>query len=59
MAACYVTRTPSDQYGNIPKHRDIAKVIDSGMVFSDKETLLSNLNIEQTQHKSKESRNED
>ena len=43
MAACYVTRTPSDQYGNIPKYREIAKVIDSGMVFSDKETLLSNL----------------
>lgn len=44
MAACYVTRTPSDQYRNIPKHRDMARVIDSGRVFSDKETLLSNLN---------------
>ena len=46
MAACYVTRTPFDQYGNIPKHRDMARVIDSGMEFSDKETLLSNLNKE-------------
>lgn len=59
MAACYVTRTPSDQYGNIPKHRDIAKVIDTGMVFSDKVTLLSNLKIEQTVQKRKESKNQD
>jgi sugar/nucleoside kinase (ribokinase family) len=46
MAACYVTRTPSDQYWNIPKHRDMARIIDSGIAFSDKATLLSNLNIE-------------
>ncbi len=59
MAACYVTRTPSDQYRNIPKHRDMARVIDSGRVFSDKETLLSNLNTKKTQPKSKESRKSD
>jgi sugar/nucleoside kinase (ribokinase family) len=47
MAACYVTRTPSNQYGNIPAHHNMAKVIDSGGEFSDKETLLSALNIQE------------
>ncbi len=44
MAACYVTRTPFNQYGNIPTYNDMEKVIDSGREFSDKETLLSALN---------------
>ncbi len=46
MAACYVTRTPYNQYGNIPVHQSMAKMIDSGAEFSDKETLLSSLNIQ-------------
>jgi len=45
MAACYVTRTPFNQYGNIPAHQNMAKVIDSRAEFSDKETLLSALNM--------------
>jgi len=47
MAACYVTRTPSDQYGNIPSYLKMAEVIDSGKVFPDKKTLLSALDIYQ------------
>ena len=47
MAACYVTRTPSDQYGNIPSYQKMAEVIDSGKVFPDKKTLLSALDINQ------------
>ncbi len=47
MAACYVTRTPFNQYGNIPAHQRMAKVIDSGTEFSDKETLLSALNMQE------------
>ncbi|UCE21885.1 MAG: hypothetical protein JSV46_06630, partial [Candidatus Aminicenantes bacterium] len=47
MAACYVTRTPFNQYGNIPTYNDMAKVIDSGREFSDKETLLSALNTQE------------
>lgn len=45
MAACYVTRAPSDQYGNIPSFPKMAEVIDSGKVFPDKKTLLSALDI--------------
>jgi sugar/nucleoside kinase (ribokinase family) len=47
MAACYVTRTPLNQYGNIPTYNEMAKVIDSGGEFSDKGTLLSALNIQE------------
>lgn len=47
MAACYVTRTPFNQYGNIPKYQSMAKVIDSGGEFSDKESLLSALDIQE------------
>jgi len=47
MAACYVTRTPFNQYGNIPTYNDMAKVIDSGREFSDKGTLVSALNIQE------------
>jgi len=47
MAACYVTRTPFNQYGNIPAYQNMAKVIDSRAEFSDKETLLSALNIQE------------
>jgi sugar/nucleoside kinase (ribokinase family) len=47
MAACYVTRTPFNQYGNIPVHRSMTKVIDSGTEFTDKETLLSALDLQE------------
>lgn len=47
MAACYVTRTPFNQYANIPGYLNMAKVIDSGGKFSDKENLLSALNIQE------------
>ncbi|MDH5707356.1 MAG: carbohydrate kinase family protein [Candidatus Aminicenantes bacterium] len=47
MAACYVTRTPSDQYGNIPSYLKMAEVIDSEKVFPDKKNLLSALDIQQ------------
>lgn len=40
MAACYVTRTPADQYGNIPHHRKMAEVVDSGQDFKEKTALL-------------------
>ena len=46
MAACYVIRTPYNQYGNIPRYKNMAKVIESGQEFSDKEALLSALNIQ-------------
>ena len=45
MAACYVTRFPSNQYGNIPTYQNMKKVIDSGKTFSKKEALLSALGI--------------
>lgn len=48
MAACYVTRHPADQYGNIPSYRKMAEVIDSGKLFLDKKTLLSALDINQS-----------
>ncbi len=47
MAACYVTRTPLNQYGNIPAYNDMAKVIDSGREYSDKVNLLSALGIQE------------
>jgi sugar/nucleoside kinase (ribokinase family) len=47
MAACYVTRTPFNQYGNIPVHRSMTKVIDSGTEFTDKETLSSALDLQE------------
>jgi sugar/nucleoside kinase (ribokinase family) len=45
MAACYVTRTPSNQYGNIPGYRNLKNVVDSGKNYSKKEALLSALKI--------------
>lgn len=45
MAACYVTRTPPNQYGNIPEYSNMVKILESGRVYSDKEALLSALNI--------------
>lgn len=45
MAACYVTRTPSNQYGNIPRYQNMKNVIDSGKNYSRKEALLSALKI--------------
>jgi len=45
MAACYVTRTPSNQYGNIPGYQHMKNVVDSGKNYSKKETLLSALKI--------------
>jgi len=45
MAACYVTRTPSNQYGNIPGYKHMKNVVDSGENYSKKETLLSSLKI--------------
>jgi hypothetical protein len=45
MAACYVTRTPSNQYGNIPGYRHMKNVVDSGENYSKKEALLSSLKI--------------
>jgi sugar/nucleoside kinase (ribokinase family) len=47
MAACYVTRTPSDQYGNIPPYPKMAEIIDSRKAFSDKKALLTALSINQ------------
>jgi sugar/nucleoside kinase (ribokinase family) len=45
MAACYVTRTPSNQYGNIPGYRHMKNVVNSGKNYSKKEALLSALKI--------------
>jgi len=45
LAACYVTRTPSSQYGNIPEYQNMDKIVSSGTTFSEKETLLSALKI--------------
>ena len=47
MAACYVTRTPYNQYGNIPRYQNMAKMIESGREFSDKKALLSALDIQE------------
>lgn len=49
MAACYVTRTPLSQYGNIPVYKNMVKVIESGLSFSEKESLFSTLDIKQSQ----------
>lgn len=49
MAACYVTRRPKSQYGNIPVYKNMAKVLESGLPFSEKESLFSTLEIEETQ----------
>jgi len=45
LAACYVTRTPTSQYGNIPKYQNMDKIVSSGITFSEKDTLLSALEI--------------
>ncbi|MCK4828495.1 carbohydrate kinase family protein [bacterium] len=45
LAACYVTRTPSSQYGNIPEYQNMEEIVSSGITFSEKETLLSALKI--------------
>jgi sugar/nucleoside kinase (ribokinase family) len=45
MAACYVTRTPSNQYGNIPGYRYMKNVVDSGKNYSKKDTLLLALKV--------------
>lgn len=45
MAACYVTRKPSNQYGNIPVYKRMKNVVDSGKNYSKKEALLSALKI--------------
>ncbi len=47
MAACYVTRTPSNQYGNISGYKHMKNVIDSGKKYSKKEALLFALKISQ------------
>ncbi len=45
MAACYITRTPSNPYGNIPGYRHMKNIIDSGLTFSKKEKLFSALKL--------------
>lgn len=45
LAACYVTRTPSNQYGNIPEYQNMDKIVSSGIIFSEKDSLLYALKI--------------
>lgn len=45
MAACYVTRTPSSQFGNIPEYQSMKKAVNSGRTFRNKKSLLSALKI--------------
>ncbi len=45
MAACYITRSPSNQYGNIPRFREMGKVIDSAESYSNEKCLLESLLI--------------
>ncbi len=45
MAACYVTRNPLNQYGNIPKYNAMQYVLSSNKSFTKKEDLIQTLQI--------------
>ncbi len=45
MSACYVTRTVSQPYGNIPDYDHMEKVVNSEQFFSNKKSLLFALKI--------------
>ncbi|MFH1316614.1 MAG: carbohydrate kinase family protein [Candidatus Woesearchaeota archaeon] len=45
MAACYVTRRPDSQYGNIPRYEKMIDLLNRGLSFIDKTELLRELDV--------------